>query len=95
MKPIGYFVSVPEDHPDHKILEKIEQEFGSTLDKVGNGTLGFAIAYCANCYFGKPAFPNGMNHGVGKLMVMLSQETLFSLVPFLHQILSSRGEPKK
>lgn len=45
MKPIRYFVSVPEDHSDHKILEKIEQEFG-TFDSVGNGTLGFAIAYC-------------------------------------------------
>jgi hypothetical protein len=95
MKPIGYYVSVPADHPDHEILEKIEQEFGSHLELVGDGTLGFAIAYCASCYFGKPAFPNGMNNGVGQLIAMLDKETAFALVPFLHQVIEGRREPKK
>jgi hypothetical protein len=97
-KPIGYYVSVPEDYPDHEILEKIEQEFGSTLDKVGKDTLGFAIAYCASCYFEKPMWNQGMDDEAVKLIVVLdalTEETAFALVPFLHQVICSRGEPKK
>lgn len=95
MKPIGYYISVPKEHPDHEILKKIEQEFGANLELVGDGALGFAIAHCANCYFGKPTFPNGMDSGAGKLIAILSQETSFALVPFLHQVIASRSEPKK
>lgn len=34
MKPLGYFVSVPAEHPQHKILAEIESRFGSSFERV-------------------------------------------------------------
>jgi hypothetical protein len=34
MQPLGYFVSVPAEHPQHKILAEIESRFGSSFQQV-------------------------------------------------------------
>lgn len=86
MKPIGYYVSVPEGHEDYDKLKDLEELYGSYFHRLSDRDLWAILNVCAqqsekeicgksDCY---PKWHQ------------LSGETVFDLIPFLHQVIKER-----
>lgn len=82
MKPIGYYVSVPEGHDDYETLNFLESYYGSYLENILLSDLWGMLRHCS------VAIPNPeLPH---RFLVKLSRESCFNLIPFLHQVIKER-----
>jgi hypothetical protein len=85
MKPIGFYVSVPEGHEDYEHLKALEEKYGSYFEKVDKYNLWEMLLYSVH----KP-MPYLATEVDYPLLVNLKPTTLFDLIPFLHQVIKER-----
>ena len=84
MKPLGFYVSVPEEHIEYEALAKIEDLYGSHFENVSDKELWAMLWWCSIC------IPRSLVSFQGKPIAGLSGNTCFALVPFLHQVIDER-----
>ena len=80
MKPIGFYVSVPEGHEDYQGLKTLEEDYGSHFEKVHLDDLKRLLSN-ASQYFSQ-----GRVTGIWNF----TTEVSFNLIPFLHQVIKER-----
>ncbi len=91
-KPLGYYVSLPRKSQHYKQIQSIESKFGSFLQQLTKRELLNVLAFCAGTcasedhkkIFG--AFLEEKTKDFG----FLNQSILFSLVPFIHSVITER-----
>lgn len=81
MKPIGFYVSVPEGHQDYQTLKALEEHKGSFFEEIPTNKLKEILQYCAESRNPERVVPKVFN---------LSSQTCFDLIPFLHQVIKER-----
>lgn len=80
MKPLGYYVSVPEGHQDYQALKDLELKYGSFFEALPlyelKRNLWLASKWCFN----------NVEYGLWDL----SSQVSFDLIPFIHQVIKER-----
>ena len=93
--PLGYWVSVRETHPAHSILKALEDEFGSHFERLSTAELHNILAFCATAKAESVASPlnefTPNEWTVLNRVAELEDDWQFSLIPFLHEQINSRG----
>ena len=86
MKPLGFYVSVPEGHTECEALAKIEDLYGSHFENVSDRELWVMLWWCSVC------IPKSLTSFTfsSKPITELSTQTCFNLIPFLHQVIKER-----
>ena len=93
MKPIGYFVSVSEEHPDYQHLENIKTFEGDYLQNLTVNELWMRMYWCSFYVQTGQTFvgvqSNNLKVGFFR---ELTSAIAFDLIPFLHQVIKARME---
>lgn len=80
MKPIGFYVSVPEGHEDYQVLKELEAKYGSFFEALSLSELKRNLWLASKWCF------NNVEFGLWDL----SSQVSFDLIPFLHQAIKER-----
>lgn len=82
MKPIGYYVSVPEEHEDYQGLKTLEESYGSYLERLCLDSLWVWLSLITRY--------TQTEQTIVVSSVPLTSQSCFDLIPFLHQVIKER-----
>ena len=76
MKPIWYYVNVPEGHEDYEGLQVLETIYGSYFERMPTRNLFDMMVRCVRC--GETPMSTTVQSST------IGYQTMFDLIPFLH-----------
>lgn len=104
MKPLGYYVALPKNHQFAPHIERLEELYGSFFQRLDKGQLSTILSFCTLSQEMPDNKANADQIGlilqaylwekkveILKPFYFLPKNILFSLIPFIHQLIEARS----